>query len=126
MYQAAIEQQSMISTTDITEITRLYQKDLRKSISVTLATKLASPFHVSELGKLNTPEVVIADSLHPENADNGKYDRCNRVLFLILHYCCTSLDDVALSCINAITITSRKNTTAFACPIPFHCGPLLA
>ena len=62
MYQAAIEQQSMISTTDITEITRLYQKDLRKSISVTLATKLASPFHVSELGKLNTPEVVIADS----------------------------------------------------------------
>ena len=66
MYQAAIEQHSMIRTTDITEITRLYQKDLRKSICVTLATKFATPFHVSAVGRLNTPEVVIATSFFKE------------------------------------------------------------
>ena len=46
-----IEQHSMIRTTDITEITRLYQKDFRKSICVTLATKFATPFHVSSVWK---------------------------------------------------------------------------
>ncbi len=34
IYQAAMEQHSMISTTLITEITRLYQKDCRKFMLV--------------------------------------------------------------------------------------------
>ena len=66
IYQAAIEQHSMIRTTDMTEITRLYQKDLRKSICVTLATKFAMPFQVSLVGRPNTPAVVIAVSFFSE------------------------------------------------------------
>ena len=112
MYHAHIEQQSRIKTTDITEITRLYQKDFRKSICVTLAIKFWIPFQVSDVGNWKTPDVVIADSTFKE---------LNRI---ICHYACTSLDDVARSWINAITTTSTKNTTAFAWPIPFHAGPL--
>ena len=61
-----MEQQNRISITDITEITRLYQKDFRKSIWVTLAIKLAMPLKVSDVGRLNTPDVVIADSTFRE------------------------------------------------------------
>ena len=66
IYHALMEQQIRIRTTDITEITRLYQKDFRKSIWVTLAIKLEIPFQVSAVGKLKTPEVVIADSTFRE------------------------------------------------------------
>ena len=66
MYHAHIEQQSRIKTTDITEITRLYQKDFRKSICVTLAIKFWIPFQVSDVGNWKTPDVVIADSTFKE------------------------------------------------------------
>ena len=66
IYHAHIEQHSRISTTDITEITRLYQKDFRKSICVTLAIKFWIPFQVSDVGNWKTPDVVIADSTFKE------------------------------------------------------------
>ena len=61
-----MEQHKRIKTTDITEITRLYQKDFRKSICVTLATKFDRPFQVSLFGILKTVDVVIADSFFNE------------------------------------------------------------
>ena len=61
MYHAHIEQQSRIKTTDITEITRLYQKDFRKSICVTLAIKFWIPFQqVVFPGTFHGQEVSIA------------------------------------------------------------------
>jgi hypothetical protein len=37
-------------------------------------------------------------------------------LFTLLHYCCTSFERVALSCIMEMSMTSMQNSAAFAWP----------
>ena len=39
------------------------------------------------------------------------------------HHCCTSLERVNFSCRLEMAMTRMQNSTAFACPIPFHMGP---
>ncbi len=65
------------------------------------------------------------NGVDPEQAQQGHEHRKQSVdaLFLFDHYACTSLERVILSWIREMTTTIRKNTTAFAWPMPFHCAP---
>ena len=51
------------------------------------------------------------------NLPDGSSQQINYIriiFFCFFHYCCTSLERVALSCAKLITTTSRQNRTAFA------------
>ena len=62
------------------------------------------------------------DGVDPQQAKQGHDDGENVIpqLFLFNHYCWTSLERVKWSCAREMTTTIRKNTTAFAWPMPFH------
>ena len=71
--------------------------------------------------------VVFAKKSKSVNIDgevyNAGHDAGENVipqLFLFNHYCWTSLERVKWSCTREMTTTIRKNTTAFAWPMPFH------
>ena len=62
------------------------------------------------------------NGVDPQQAKQGHDDGENVIpqLFLFNHYCWTSLERVKWSCAREMTTTIRKNTTAFAWPMPFH------